>query len=689
MTFSKHMRRMFRSRFSPPPPPDVVEGDFITDLRIESVTATQQTNIPVTFGQVFAVGDVPSTATLTGKINTIPITLQVNKKATYSDGSLKHAIISTVLPSLSASTTVALNLYNTTASAASASVGPASLLAAGFDTTVRVTIGGNLYTASANALLSAGTYTTWLSGSLINEWHCNMPLKNAGSAHPHLMARFAIRGMAGTARARVDVAVEQGWAYQTGPANITCDVAVVVGATTAYTKLGMVHYHHARWRKLFWFGTAPATHEAHNAPYMISTKAVPYYDPSTSIAESLIVSFDAKWNNGTNAEPMNPGVAEPYMPSTGGRPDVGLLPGWTVTYLLSMDKRAKRFAIGTADLAGSWSAHYRDQNTDRPVSLFQYPYIALAGRPPGDSKNPATGLQEIFPTETGANPNDRDNSHHPSLSYLPYIVTGDFYHLEELQFWAHAGSWSSNPAYRGHGRGLFRSDQVRGQAWLLRTMVQAAYITPDNDTFKTQFEYYIEQNRLWYTGCYVDSSVESVSAGYSNSLGILTNGYAVVYDNGVGIAPWQDDFFTAACGHAVELGYTGYADLLEWKSKFSVQRMIGPGFCWVHGAAYNLTVRDTASASFYDTIAQVSDASHDAQYEALTCGSQAMATYFGESLSSMTGYPSIATGYPSCMQPALAYATYAGANTAWTVFMNRSVKPNYGTGPQFGIVPRP
>ena len=30
-------------------------------------------------------------------------------------------------------------------------------------------------------------------------------------------------------------------------------------------------------------------------------------------------------------------------------------------YLLSMDKRAKDVMLGTADLAGSWSSHFRDK----------------------------------------------------------------------------------------------------------------------------------------------------------------------------------------------------------------------------------------------------------------------------------------------------------------------------------------
>jgi hypothetical protein len=43
------------------------------------------------------------------------------------------------------------------------------------------------------------------------------------------------------------------------------------------------------------------------------------------------------------------------------------------------------------------------------------------------------------------------------------------------------------------------------------------------------------------------------------------------------------------------------------------------------------------------------------------------------------------------MQPALAYAASVGGEAgrkAWARFMARSVKPDYGEGPQFAIVPR-
>jgi hypothetical protein len=68
-----------------------------------------------------------------------------------------------------------------------------------------------------------------------------------------------------------------------------------------------------------------------------------------------------------------------------------------------------------------------------------------------------------------------------------------------------------------------------------------------------------------------------------------------------------------------------------------------------------------------------------------------MAAALKLSVGEMPGYSSAASGFPSNMQPALAFAADVGGDAgrkAWAQFMARSVKPNYGAGPQFAIVPR-
>lgn len=660
---------------------------MVTDVNIQSTSATAQTNVPVTFGQVFAPGHVLPAQTVTGRLadgSTLP--LDVDIKARHPDGSARHAIISAALPSLPAGATVALGLATKNAPAASAPVSPAALLAAGFTSSVAIDMNGQKYTASADALLRSGKYKGWLSGAQTNEWLASAPLvSEAGVPHPHLTARFAIRAT-GTANARVDVTVESGWDYVEGPQNFKYNAKILVGGATVYEKPDLVHYHHARWRKMFWWGATPQVHIRHNIGYLIGTKAVANYDRSINFPESRLAALKSGWT-GAKTEPMGVGMANRYMPSTGGRDDIGLLPGWATTYLLTMDARAKEVTLGTADLSGSWGSHYRDKITDRPVSLFDYPAMTVLGHRP-DTWNEAKRRFEGFPPcAVGADcatPNIHDAAHQPNLAYLPYLVTGDYYYLEELQFWGMWNSYMENPGYRLWGRALLKADQVRGQAWALRSLAEAAYITPDADPLKAQFAYFVDSNFDWYNAEYSNNAA-------ANKLGVLTNGYAVVYDNGTGLAPWQDDFFTSAVGHAAELGYEKAKPLLAFKAKFPIARMTAPGACWIDGAIYAMKVRNSLTAPVFATMAEAYQASHTAEFNKLGCGSTEMAASLNLRVGEMTGYSSSVVGYPSNMQPAMAYAASAGGAAgaaAWTVFISRSVKPDYSVGAQFAIIPR-
>jgi hypothetical protein len=664
----------------------------ITDVRLENVATVAQNNVPITFGQVFSKGHLQPTDKLTGHLEDgTSVPLQVDVKATHADGSVRHAIISAVLPSVAPSKVSTMSLLKggaTTTSAAAVD----SLTSTGFNASVHAKIGGVDYYASADELLKNGKASTWLSGPIATEWLVSAPLQTtSGVQHPHLSARFAVRWYPGAAKARVDVTVENDWAYEPSPQNFTYDASVIVGGQAVYSKAGLTHLHHARWRKLFWFnGSEPKVSIKHNTAYLIATGAVPNYDQSIVVPEDAIVAFQNQWNS-SSKEPMGTGFITPYMPTTGGRNDIGLLPAWSATYLLSQDSRMKEFMLRTADLAGSFSAHFRDKQTGRPVSLMDHPFMTVNGRA-GDTFNPATKQFESFPNCAGAGlcdtPYTHDAPHQPALVYLPYLVTGDYYYLEELQFWGMWNAFETNPGYRDNIKGIVSSEQVRGQAWSLRTLAEAAYITPDADSLKAGFVSIINNNLDWYSNTYVTNSANTQ---YANKLGIVVNGFAIEYDNGIGIAPWQDDFFTSAIGHAAELGFTKADSLLAWKAQFPINRMVGAGACWIDAAMYGMHVRATSSSPFYTTIGEAFKNSHDAAFNGLECGSAAMATLLKLKVGEMTGYSTSVAGYPSNMQPALAYAATVGGDQgkkAWALFAARSVKPDYRYAPQFAIVPR-
>jgi hypothetical protein len=663
-------------------------GGF-TGVAIDSTANEAQRDVPVTFGQLFAPGEVKPGERLVGKLAggaTVP--LQLDVKTHYADGSARHAVVSALLPSLGAHKSVLLALAKDAKGPAQGDAGaaPKALLDQGFKSCVSATIDGQAWSACADKLLAGKQVTPWLAGPISREWLVSAPLTNdKGAAHPYLAARFAVRWFPAAHKARVDVSVDNDWAYEPDPHNIKYDARITVDGKEVYAKPGLNHIHHARWRKLVWWGETPSVALRYDSPYLVAVRAVPHYDPSLSIAQGALADLASRMS-GKAVEPMGPGMSTSYMPMTGGRSDIGLLPAWTAMYLIGMDPRAGRATFGTGDMAGSWPIHYRDKRTDRPVSLLDHPYMTILGHP-GDTVNPATGKQEKFP-DCAQHACDSDYTpdvpHQPNLAFIPYLLSGDYYYLEELQFWATYDAFSSNPGYRENVKGLLGSEQVRGQAWGLRTLGEAAWITPDNDRLKPYFSGILKHNLDWYNAEYTDKPT-------ANKLGVIINGYAIVYDNGTGLAPWQDDFFTSVTGYLADFGYKDAARLLAWKARFPIARMTAPGVCWVDGAIYQLKVRPAENAPLFGSMTEAYAASHSPELLKAPCGSAQMAALFKLRPGEMPGYADAPMGFPANMQPALAYAADVGGaagQQAWKLFMGRSAKPDYSSAPQFAIVPR-
>ncbi|MEK7538862.1 MAG: hypothetical protein AAB552_03410 [Patescibacteria group bacterium] len=130
----------------------------ITTVQLQNTTATAQTNAPITFGHVFKQGDVPAGSTVIAKdASNNPVTLQVDKKATHADGSLRHAILTAKLPSLAGSGTQTITLSAQAGGTAPTPVSLTNLLATTFDSQVSLNVGGTVYTASAKNLLQTTT----------------------------------------------------------------------------------------------------------------------------------------------------------------------------------------------------------------------------------------------------------------------------------------------------------------------------------------------------------------------------------------------------------------------------------------------------------------------------------------------------------------------------------------------------
>ncbi len=655
-------------------------GTDLTTLVIHNDSGQTLSNAPVTFGQVFRPGDVGTGASVAARLGTgATVPLQVDKKASHADGSLKFAVLTARVDGIAAGSSQTLILANAASGAAGTPVSLTDLLATSFDAVVNLNLAGTVYSASARTLLSSQPQV-WLQGPLVSEWLVRGPVSTAaGQPHPHLEALFAVRAYAGTPieRARVDVAIENGKTFATGVGTFTYDASIDVGGSNVFTQAALAHHQHSRWRKVFWWGDEPGVTAAHESSYLRATNAVPNYDPSIVISASVLNSALSQWQ-GAQTGPLQNGLVYEYMPEGGGRPDIGPLPRWDARHIISQDPRARPAVLGSGDLSGSWPIHYRDENTGYVPSIDTYPQIWTDNLP---------GSFGEGNTAAGYTP---DWSHQPSLGYYPYLITGDYHYLEELQFWANWNLISRSPEdwNRDGTLGLLDGDQVRALGWNLRTLLHAAWITPDGHPSKAYFESKLDSNLNHLINRYITEN--RAPLGYVPSLSEANK-----------VSAWMDDFVTHAIGWAHHLGYAEATNLMRnWKGQFVVDRLGDGGpeaGCWAISAPYRTVVSEnesffTSAREIYEaTVRDRWDATTAANILAAGCGTPEQFQAFGYRTNEIFGeYPDDPESYVANMQAAIAVAVdarVADAPAAWARFAQNSNELDYVSNPQFAIVP--
>ena len=690
-------------------------GTLLVTNNLINEGSQAQTNVPVTFGQIFKGGDVPAGETLSATLGGQPIQLQIDTKATNPDGSLRHAVLTALVPSISGNSTAPLALSTTSPANGGSAVTLAQLLATSFDATVDLNIGGTDYTASAKQLLQANqaacapwntACNVWLSGPLVSEWIVGGPVKSSGgTANPNLQVYFDVRAYAGNPinRVRVNVVIENDWAY-TPQTSITYNATLTSGSDT-YTISNLIHYAYARWHHVLWWnGSNPDIYVQQDTQYIQSTGAVSRYEvltPDNSFLSNRIQS----------CLPMQHCDQTLTMGNTGAQDGIGPLPRWTSTYIVDPDYRAYNWMLADDDAIGAYSVHYRDQATGLPLSIIKHPYVTTAAWNYANSvakQNPTTWGKDLLPNCNSSsanycvnNPDQFDNAHHPSVAFVSYMVTGDYYYLEEMQYVASYLELWANPPYRGYSQGLVYAaeEQTRGKAWTLRSIGDAAYLTPDADPMKAEFTADINN-------AVADFIAQTANNPNANPLGLVSNYfYSVNGGTNNGAAPWQDDFLTWEAGHLAEQGVPGASTLLNWKAQFQIGLMADwfnnptQGYCWLEASAYSPQFKDS-SGNFLPTFTAVYQVNFPTLV-GLTCNSPQMVTAMGLlehatwQAGEMHGYPNSATGFPANLEIGLAAAAASNlpnAQQAWQTFQGRSIQPtppnSYNDYPNFAVLPR-
>ncbi len=597
----------------------------LVTMTAENLTANRQGG-PTTFGLFFAQGDVTNTV----RIDELPT--QVDIKRRWDDGSVKHAVVTVNFPPLGPKERKTFSCFPTGPLDTGPPV-PVDSLKKIPNVKVVVQIhNGPTRTANLRSAIAAGPIRTWLQGELVTEYHFKMAPRGGknNQPDPDLMVRFRVRVYPSSKSARVTVVVENTW--MTTPGGIPYNVKILRGKKEIFSqkqvgkwpekeipsqrrKVGYFgHGVGARWVKRFWVGSGKVMdgiHIRYDRAYMNQTGLLPRYDLSLRATGQDASRWTSGWNATAHGILQN-GSITPFFGRTGGRADIGPLPLWATLYLISQEPWAKRVTLGNGDVSGSCPNHLRDPETDWMVSLDDYPNFSYS-------------KEGWYPTvrNTQKTPYVKphgsyfivDAAHQPSLAYVPYLITGDYYYLEEVQWWANANLLSAGVASREGKKGYLWSGQVRGVAWSMRQLIHAAALSPDEGPGKKYFEKKLHSNLAWFK-----DFVDGKHAIYKpTNIGTYTPGAKATFTERkwktqkrtyLTMAGWMHNFLTWAISHAAEQGYDDAIPMRDYLMKYTVGIAANPDKIPPHANhAYYLLVghnsRNPIERRFAGTISEL------------------------------------------------------------------------------------
>jgi hypothetical protein len=226
------------------------------------------------------------------------------------------------------------------------------------------------------------------------------------------------------------------------------------------------------------------------------------------------------------------------------------------------------------------------------------------------------------------------------------------------------------------------SDELRGQAWALRTIADAAYIAPDRHPMKEYFNVRLVNNIDWYLRQYVRNPENRITNEFSGNVhDVPKHGWIEDNFKEGQVAPWQNDFFNLVIGRIVEMGWIEARPLLDWTARFAIGRWTSEaeGYCQTMAPAYWIKVR-TDNGQTVDSWAQL--------FRLNWPDVRACPRNFVEGAD-----PDLAFGYVAISRAALAMLSdfgYPGAAGAYEELhaRSRTLDREYASDPTWAIAPR-
>ncbi|RFB05839.1 right-handed parallel beta-helix repeat-containing protein [Parvularcula marina] len=521
----------------------------------------------VTFGEAFEKGAVPAGAGLMLETGGDALPLQMDVKATHDDGSVRHAVLTLGVP---AGRGAVEGQYRAGKAEAAAPLGWDASLFDGLTLRLDGQLGGKVTTATLdiNDTLTGGE--AWLTGPLAVEKTAAAPLG------PLLIVRLDGRQYQdGTARLRLTF--ENHKTFSPLPRDLAYKVTLARGDETLSVTDVPLHYRHSGWTMLAPLGAEPAGEVIPSLTRLTRSGAVPPYtdDVTPQVREDEI--GPPPYLPGTH------GALTPYMPSTGGRLDIGPMTHWAAAWAIAGESEAREEMLRTADIGLTIPWHFEEDKTGLPIRLDQRPRFWAEERGAGKGRDqfPEGLMEEDRPG--GWVP---DTAHKPELAYPAYLATGEALYARALSHEAAFGINAIWPKKREPGPLVVNALQIRTGAWSLRSIANAAWLLPDDDPLKEYFIALRDENLAYLNQRYV-------TGGTMDAAG-ETEGWFDNYARGGpgSYAAWQSDFLAIIIAHEAIRETPNAREVLDWLAGYITGRVLNIDDVTIYAGARMMMLDD-------------------------------------------------------------------------------------------------
>lgn len=570
-------------------------------VTFSEVEGNSYSNYPMQLCRPFMQGEIQDypSVLLNGQI--IPTQAKVTKR--WEDGSVKLATINFVIDNIAPFETQTIYFTNQNTGKNTGFLSGADMLNVNFDFDAQIKLtfpSGQQFSASARDMIANGDFEYWQKGEIVT----SIILADHSVVRKYDMGSDMYKSFRPIFHVSFwnDINhVEVRYIGEISNTEVVQDeiyaLDLEIGNSTpvnVYSKSEFKHHATSRWTKKYFlnqdFNEAKLNFD-NNIEYLIETKYVPNFDLTKSVTEATISSSYNKWLN-AEKDLFDPGNWLKGMPAGGGRPEIGILSSWDVKWLYTGDWRMREKTLKNADLAAAWPMHLREGNRvkkfDRDTLISGLgKVISISDRPSfwfkhneGQDPFPVDDIIEVGPVSNGDGWNP-DNSHVPDPNFTAYLLTGEYWYLEQMYFWASFGASNSNGKSNGiYGRGPTGVEggipgAPRAQAWVLRNRIHTVAVAPDNTPEEEYFHLLTDEFIAQWEGVKgITGSVFENTTNWNHGQNNLTEmwcdnplnywdhggkkGPGVCIDTSVVetfISPWMVNYLVLSLGRAEELGH--------------------------------------------------------------------------------------------------------------------------------------